>query len=1007
MALDQDDLERVEELEAAGKWSEAASHYRKLLSSGPNEAVRMRILLCLAACLLETGKRGQADEAEDCLAEAQKGILALGDKTIEGHLRLQQGRLDEHQGNLKRALERYLDARELLIDSATDLAHADLVLASAERRRGELKRALERLERLDPGALPERLMADYYDELGAVYLARGDAGKAIETLQHALELDQSATNEYTAGRSRLLLAEACLRRGMRPKSKQLIEHAIRAYDREHADAGLSEAFALMGMWYEEIEDYVLAARYYKEAFDLDRDSDDVIGQARAMRYLGRTYRKKGEFNRAQEAFDEARRLLPRDDDVEMAALLTEEGHLALGGSDPDYSEAIDRFERALDIAVEDGDERAVAVAQRNLATARRETNDLRGAEQLLRDALPALRERGDLRELNDLLDDLGEVLLEQDRYEEALEALQQSLELDHQLGTVDSQGRSLLLLGRTQLQLGDRQKAGKAFQEALDVYRQANNDVGKSEALRELGSWYAEEGRLNEASRCFRDALDIDSRLDDRIGVVRAKRSLASVYRRRGDLERAEEFVEEAGQDLHHIHDPMERALLDLEEGRIALAQGSYREAREHIVSARRVFEASNSKVQIATCNRLLANAIAAEGNYARALDLLEQARRVFEAHRDMPELDELYDDLGTVYLLAGRTDEAEEAVRKSLEIGRRMGWEHGKGRSLLLLGSISMQNGDMAQAFNYLDDARTAYEDVNDEVGLSDASSRLGDWYVSERNPERDSARAASCYKQARRLDQRHRDLRGLGRCNRKLAHVYLLNNEFHRAEEALEQAEDNLRGVGDPRELAPLELEIGSLHAARGEHTEAIRRLRRALNRFKGLSQSEEVTRTYQLLITSHQTLGEVHEALECMREMGLEHAPMWNVLVKDLHPLISKASSAAFAAGAYQDAISSAFDELERELRGRSSGLKPSPLGPGDPIPDVIKAWLYSDDPRVPEFPKRRSIEQFSSFCVASFDIIRNPTLHESHRISASDAFASLAVAHLIATAIAAGT
>jgi tetratricopeptide (TPR) repeat protein len=1007
MTLHELDVQRGMELEAAGEWSEAATYYRKLLNSGPEQAVRVTILLRLATCLLETGKRGQTDEAEDCLSEAQKSVAAVGDKLLQGQLRLVQGRLDEHQGNLKRALARYHEARQLLVDSTAERAWADLMLASAERRRGELKLALERLESIHAEALIGRLRADYYDELGALHLARGDTGKAIETLQHALELDQLAANanEYTAGHSRLLLAEAYLRQGLRPKAKQLIEQAIRTYDREHADAGLSEALALMGLWYEEAEDYVLAARYYKESFDLDRNSDDVVGQARAKRCLGRTFRKKGEFHRAQEFFDEARALLPREDDVEMAALLTEEGHLALGGSGPDYSEAIDRFSRALEIATEDGDERAVAIAQRNLAKARRESNDLGDAERLLREALPALERRGDLRELDDLLDDLGEVLLEQDRYPEALEYIQASLELDVQLGTVDSQGRSHLLLGRTHLQLGERQKAARAFQDALDVYHEAENDVGKSEALRELGSWYAEEGRLNDAIRCFREALAIDNRLDDRIGVVRAKRSLASVYRRRGDLERSAEIVGEAEQDLRRINDPMERALLAVEQGRIALAQGSYREAREHLNAASRVFERSNSQVQIATCRRLLANALVAEGNYARALDLLQQARRVFEAAKDMPELDELYDDLGSVLLLSGRLDEADDAVHRSLEIGRRMGWEAGKGRSLLLLGRIAMRRDDMAQAFMYMEDARTTYAEIHDEVGLSDAYVYIGDWYAHERNADRDFARAASAYKQARRLDQMHRDLRGMGRSNRKLAHVYLLAGEFHRAEEALEQAEDNLRGVDDPREVAPLHLEMGVLHAARTEHREAVRCFRRALVGFKDLSQAEEITRTYQLLITAHQNLGEVREALEYIREMGLEHATMWNVLAKDLHPVVSKPSYPAFSAGAYHDAITAAFAALEREFRARASTL-PTPPGPTTPISDVIRLWLSSDDQAVPDFPKKRSLERFADLCVASFDIIRNSAVHGSLRLSASDAFASLAVAHLIATTVRAG-
>ena len=990
-------------LEERGQWSEASRAYRKLLASHLDDPDRTVVLLRLAGCLMETTKRGQVDEAEDYLAEAQRRITASGAKELEGSLRLLQGRLDEQQGNLRRALDRYSAARQLLASSDQDLTKADLMLASVERRRGELNKALERLNLINSDHLTDDARADLLDELGAVQLARGDATSAIETLKYALELDEADANEYAASRSRLLLAEAFLRQGTRLKAKQLIDSAIRAYDREHADSGLSEAYALMGLWYEEGEDFASAAHFYKESFDLDRNSDDVVGQARAKRHLGRVFRKKGDSYRAQEFFDEARRLLPRDNDVEMAALLTEEGYLSLVGSEPDYDEAIDRFRRALDIAVDDVDERGIAVAKRHLAKALRENNDLRGAEKLLEEARPALEDRGDLRELDDLLDDLGEVLLEQDRYHEALACIQASLDLDNQLHTVGSQGHSLLLLGRTYLQLGERQKAGKAFKDALDVYRGAENRVGESEALHELGSWYAEEGNLNDAITMYRDGLAIDHRLNDRLGVVRVKRSLAAVYRRRGDLARADEMLEEAEHDLRPVNDQMERALLALERARMSLAQGRYRQARDHLKEASRIFEASSSAVQMATCQRLLANAAAAEGNYTKALDLLNQAHSVFEAANDAPELDQLFDDLASVYLLSGQLDEAEQAVHRSLEIGQRMGWDHGNGRSLLLLSRIMMQRGDMSAAFKEIQEAKKMYDRSEDEVGLSDTFSHLGDWYASDKNPERDLTRAASAYKQARRLDQFHRDLRGVGRCNRKLAHVYLLGADFERAEEALEQAQDNLRDVDDPREHGPLELEEGILYAARGEHGEAIRHYRRALTRFKDLSLHEDITRTYHLLVSSHQALGQVHESLECMREMGLEHASMWNILVKDLHPLVSKPSQASFATGSYHDAIAAGFRAVELEFRSRAQELKPASDHSNEVISRVIRLWLMSGSEDAPQFSRARTAERFADFCVSSFDIIRNSAIHESPRLSAVDAFASLAVAHLIATAI----
>ncbi|MEA2684928.1 MAG: hypothetical protein QOE93_123, partial [Actinomycetota bacterium] len=172
-------------------------------------------------------------------------------------------------------------------------------------------------------------------------------------------------------------------------------------------------------------------------------------------------------------------------------------------------------------------------------------------------------------------------------------------------------------------------------------------------------------------------------------------------------------------------------------------------------------------------------------------------------------------------------------------------------------------------------------------------------------------STGAASSYKEARRLDQAHRDLRGIGRSNRKRSGGSIgLDGQQYRAEEALEQAEENLRGIDDPREIAPLEYELGALQVGRGMHANAIPYLRRALVGFKSLEAREDTAHTYHSLIAAYQALNRTHEALECIREMGLAHASMLNVLVKDLHPLISAPGATSFASGNHECAVLNGF-------------------------------------------------------------------------------------------------
>ena len=121
----------------------------------------------------------------------------------------------------------------------------------------------------------------------------------------ALQLDsRQDVHLYKSGRSRLLLAEAYLGRGDRNKAKRLIQEAIECF--EQTETGLSEANALMGRWYEEDADYVQAARFYRDGLNLDHESDDDLGEARALRRLARVSRKRGDHGQASDYLRAAR-----------------------------------------------------------------------------------------------------------------------------------------------------------------------------------------------------------------------------------------------------------------------------------------------------------------------------------------------------------------------------------------------------------------------------------------------------------------------------------------------------------------------------------------------------------------------------------------------------------------------------------------------------------------------------------------------------------------------------
>ena len=62
-----------------------------------------------------------------------------------------------------------------------------------------------------------------------------------------------------------------------------------------------------------------------------------------------------------------------------------------------------------------------------------------------------------------------------------------------------------------------------------------------------------------------------------------------------------------------------------------------------------------------------------------------------------------------------------------------------------------------------------------------------------------------------------------------------------------------------------------------------------------------------------TAYQNLGDLDAALDCLRQIGIEQARIWNVLIDNLHPDVSSASSGSYRAGSYDIAVRRAIDAL----------------------------------------------------------------------------------------------
>jgi tetratricopeptide (TPR) repeat protein len=148
-----------------------------------------------------------------------------------------------------------------------------------------------------------------------------------------------------------------------------------------------------------------------------------------------------------------------------------------------------------------------------------------------------------------------------DRYEKAIELLQEAMEYrGHQLGW------SLIALnnlGANYLYTGDTAAAESSFQEVIERSRSVPDSMALSQALIDLGGVHSMSGRFESALPMLEEALEIAERLSQGRRLAEARNALATHFKQEGKYELALAQYQEVIQSTRES-EPMVYALLNM-----------------------------------------------------------------------------------------------------------------------------------------------------------------------------------------------------------------------------------------------------------------------------------------------------------------------------------------------------------------------------------------------------------------------------------------------------------
>ena len=490
--------------------------------------------------------------------------------------------------------------------------------------------------------------------LEAARMAAGVSGHADAASLYARAaevLDEQGQGDE-ASLTRELQAEALRASGDYPRALRLYQDLLEADKggRRAADRRLRAARGLqVGSLYGRLGEHDVGLEAFETALtqvagirEPELEIDLLHGKCSALIEMGRR----------SEAFETARAALRRASDLglhrQRARLLDTLGRVFRARGDWQRAERLVR--RALRAAATAGDDRLAVSLRDHLGKIRRRIGDADGAHILFRANLEACRGIHDLWGELTASSHLGLLELGRCNWRGAREYLDHSLEMERRFGAREAEARTRLGLGEIEEALGDWPESRRHYDRAFKLLAASPEHPDRVAAILRLASLSRKQGKVARAEDLLADGLagaersrdpELEARGHFELGLLEKDRERWEVAATA--LERALSLSREAAANI--LTGRVHTSLADL-----ALRRGLSEAAEEHAAEAHRLAEELGDRFG-------LGKALSVEARVAVAKDEPDLAERFFsQGIRLLEDLEVPYEYARSLYEWGIRT---------------------------------------------------------------------------------------------------------------------------------------------------------------------------------------------------------------------------------------------------------------------------------------------------------------------------------------------------------------
>ncbi|MHA1647876.1 MAG: tetratricopeptide repeat protein [Promethearchaeota archaeon] len=424
----------------------------------------------------------------------------------------------------------------------------------------------------------DELKSHFFNNMGMIYIVKGDYEKGLEYFREALQIDIQLGNLKEKATDLNNIGMIFNFWGNNAKALEYYQEALQIDNQLGNLKGKATRLNNIGEICRNQGDYKKGLEYFREALHIDSQLGNLDGKSTRLGLIGMVYYLMSDFEKALEFYGEALQILNQLGVLkEKSVLLNNMGLVYIVWGD--YKAALKVFQESLQISNQLEDLSGISANLSNIGMIFFLRGDYKKSMKFYQEALQINTQLGELAKRSKFLNNIGEIYKEQNDYEKALKYYQEAFQVNTQLEDLAGKANELTNIGTIYNLQGDNVKALKYYREALQINTQLGNLKEKATDFNNIGTLYSKQGDNENALKSYQEALQIDNQIGNLIGKSVDFNNIGEIWRKLGDYEKALKFYQEALQIDTQLGNLKGKAMVLNNIGMTFFLRGDYKKA--------------------------------------------------------------------------------------------------------------------------------------------------------------------------------------------------------------------------------------------------------------------------------------------------------------------------------------------------------------------------------------------------------------------------------------------